>query len=59
MDIANKIEELKAHVESLEESIKDKRNEINQTRLTIRRLMRHLKKADEILGITEPKTVEP
>jgi len=58
MDIQNKIEELKSHVVKLEDEIKSKREEINQTRLTVRRLMKHLQKAEEILsGTKEPHVV--
>jgi len=53
MDIQNKIEELKSHVVKLEDEIKSKREEINQTRLTVRRLMKHLQKAEEILSGTK------
>lgn len=50
MDIQAKIDELKSHANDLAEKIEESKKELNQTNLTIRRLIRHNEKADEILN---------
>lgn len=50
MDITQKIAELELHAALLEAEIAAKQKEFNQTKLTIRRLIRHNEKADEILN---------
>lgn len=59
MDIQAKIEQLKEHVKDLERDIEVRKKELNQTNLTIRRLVRHNEKADEILNGAQLSIVEP
>ena len=50
MDIKAKIEELKAHRDALSDRIESDKKDMNKANLIIRRLEKHLEKADEILN---------
>jgi len=58
MDIQQKIKELALHAFEIEKEIESNKKELNQTKLTIRRLIRHNEKADEILNGAQLLIVE-